>query len=268
MLGRQSSFVLGAMDSLQSAQHCTGGVVTRFAKVDTPRHVHLTNDDGRTHHPAWLSHHAVDRASPSRSACMRAIASAKSPLQTVGCSQRTRLLTSTKIRTLLAPSIFQTALLVGWKGQRITAHADALNFCNSDTQHDLGAIQPPELRFPRIDNAVLRPFTCFHFYSLHHASNKQPRQTAQAKDAKLPYKLLNSQMHPKGQNFQHTTLLCTEFKRRFVLACRHSAPTHHKELNAQDNAQKHVLFCHHQLELSASTPLQSICPSIASSSVV
>ena len=199
---------------------------------------------------------------------MRAIAIAKSPLQNAGRSQRARLLTTTTMRTLLAPSIFQTSLLVGWKGQRITARADTLNFCIFDTQHDLGAIQPPALRFPRIDSAVLCIFTHFHFYSLHHASNKQPRQTAQAKDAKLPYRLLNSQMHPKGQNFQHTTLLCTEFKRRFVLACPHSAPTHHREPNAQDETQKHVLFCHHQLELCASTPLQSICPSIASSSVV
>ena len=69
-------------------------------------------------------------------------------------------------------------------------------------------------------------------------------------------------MHPKGQNFQHTTLLYTEFKRLFVLVCPHSAPTHHREPNAQDKTQKYVLFCHHQLELCASTPLQSICPSI------
>ena len=60
---------------------------------------------------------------------MRAIAIAKSPLQDAGRSQRTRLLTTTTMRTLLAPSILQTSLLVGWKGQRITARADTLNFC-------------------------------------------------------------------------------------------------------------------------------------------
>ena len=102
---------------------------------------------------------------------------------------------------LLALSFIQTALLAGWKGLRITPRADTLNICNLDTQHDLGAIQPPALRFPRINSAVLGPFTCFHFHYLHHASNNQPRQTAQAKNTKLPYKLLNSQMHPKGQNF-------------------------------------------------------------------
>ena len=88
---------------------------------------------------------------------MRAIAIAKSPLQDAGRSQRTRLLTTTTMRTFLAPSTFQTVLFVGWKGQRITARADTLNFCVSDTQNDLGAIQPPALRFPRIDSAVL-PF--------------------------------------------------------------------------------------------------------------
>ena len=81
----------------------------------------------------------------------------------------------------------------------------------------------------------------------------------------LLYKLLNSQMHPKGQNFQHTTLLCTEFKRRFVLVCRHSVTTHHREPNAQDITQEHVLFYHHQLEVCVSTPLQSIFPSNTSS---
>ena len=132
---------------------------------------------------------------------MREIAIAKSPLQTVGRSQRTRLLITTTMRLLLALSFIQTALLVGWKGLRVTARADTLNICNLDTQHDLGAIQPLALRFPRIDSAVLRPFICFHFHYLHHASNNQSRRTTQAKNAKLPYKLLNSQMHPKGQNF-------------------------------------------------------------------
>ena len=87
---------------------------------------------------------------------MRTIMIAKSPSQDAGRSQRTRLLTTTTMRPLLAPSIFQTALLVGWKGQRITARTDTLNFCIFDTQQNLGAIQPLALRFPQIDSAVLR----------------------------------------------------------------------------------------------------------------
>ena len=86
---------------------------------------------------------------------MRAIMIAKSPSQDAGRSQRTRLLTTTTMRPLLAPSIFQTALSVGWKGQRITARTDTLNFCISDTQQNLGALQPLALRFPQIDSAVL-----------------------------------------------------------------------------------------------------------------
>ena len=149
--------------------------------------------------------------------CMIAIA--KSPLQDAERRRRGRLLIATNMRFLLAPSIFQTALLVGWKGPRFATAADTLSFCNSVTQHDLGAIQPPALRFPRIACAVLHLLTLFHFYSLHHASNKQPMQTAQADCPILPHSLLHSQVHPKGQNFQHTPLLCTEFKRRFALAC-------------------------------------------------
>ena len=62
---------------------------------------------------------------------MRAIANAKSPLQAAGRNQRTRPLITTRMRFLSAPSIFQTALLVGWKGQRVAARAETLNFCNS-----------------------------------------------------------------------------------------------------------------------------------------
>ena len=132
---------------------------------------------------------------------MQAIPIAKLPLQDAERRQRARLLTTTTMHLLLAPTIFQTARLVGWKGPRFATAADTLNFCNFDTQHDLGVIQPLALRFPPIGSAFLRPLTRFHFCFLHHASNKQPTQIAQAKDAKLPYRLLNSQKHPKEQNF-------------------------------------------------------------------
>ena len=33
---------LGTVDSLQSAQHCAGGAITRFALVITPHRVHYT----------------------------------------------------------------------------------------------------------------------------------------------------------------------------------------------------------------------------------
>ena len=59
---------------------------------------------------------------------MRAIAIAKSPLQIAGRSQRTRPLITTRMRFLSAPSIFQTVLLVGWKGQRVVARAETLIF--------------------------------------------------------------------------------------------------------------------------------------------
>ena len=49
---------------------------------------------------------------------MRMIAIAKSPLQDAERRRRGRLLIATNMRFLLAPSIFQTALLVGWKGPR------------------------------------------------------------------------------------------------------------------------------------------------------
>ena len=86
---------------------------------------------------------------------MRMIAIAKSPLQDAERRQHVRLLIATNMRFFLAPSIFQTALSVGWKGQRITARTDTLNFCISDTQQNLGALQPLALRFPQIDSAVL-----------------------------------------------------------------------------------------------------------------
>ena len=71
--------------------------------------------------------------SPLQSACMHTIAIVKSPLQNVGCHQRTRLFSTTSMRLLLAPSIFQTTLLVGSKRLRVTTYAGTLSFCNSDT---------------------------------------------------------------------------------------------------------------------------------------
>ena len=62
---------------------------------------------------------------------MRAIMIAKSPLQNSVRHQCARPLTTTKMRFLSAPSIFQTALLVGWKGQRVANHAETFIFCNS-----------------------------------------------------------------------------------------------------------------------------------------
>ena len=62
------------------------------------------------------------------------IASAKSPLQLAERCQRVRLLITTKMRLLLAPSIFQTAPLVGWKGLLFAVYAETLNFCYTDTQ--------------------------------------------------------------------------------------------------------------------------------------
>ena len=68
--------------------------------------------------------------------------------------------------------------------------------------------------------------------------------------------------------FQHSSLLCTDSKRWFVFDRQHSAPTHPRERNAQDNTQNCVLFCHHRLDPCASTALQSICSPISSPSVV
>ena len=56
-----------------SVQHCSSGApgaVTRFAVVDRPRRALLIHDFGQPRQPARMSHHPVDRASPSRSACM------------------------------------------------------------------------------------------------------------------------------------------------------------------------------------------------------
>lgn len=137
MLDWQGFRALSAIASLQSAQHSIGGVVMCFTYVDKPCHVHYSLYDNWTHQPAWLPHHEVDRASASRSACMRRIAIEKLRLHAVVHHYRAHLLTAAKIRRLAAPSTFHTALLIDWKGLRVTKRLKHSNIA-SDSPNAFG----------------------------------------------------------------------------------------------------------------------------------
>ena len=84
-----------------------------------------------TRQPAWWSHHAVDRALPSRFASMCAITITKSQLQRAVRHQCACQVIPARFQHSLGPSIFHTTLLIGWKGQRVTARPDTLKICIS-----------------------------------------------------------------------------------------------------------------------------------------
>ena len=127
-----------------------------------------------THQPAWVSHHADDSASPSRSASMRAIVIAKSPLQNAVRHQCARQAIPARFQHSLAPSMFQTALLVGWKGQHITACADTLEICISVHLVQFGRNSTNWNSSHETRAWFFTLSTLFPSCSLHHASNNQP----------------------------------------------------------------------------------------------
>ena len=136
-LARSCCNALSVAISLLGAQHCTGGGATRFTRVMTPRRVHYAI----VHVNRCGSHtnRSIARRHRDLHAC-HAIAMVKLRFHQARRRQRARPLTATKTGSLAVRSIFQTALLVGWKEARVAARQKTPTMYHNGTQCTLHII--------------------------------------------------------------------------------------------------------------------------------
>ena len=184
---------MGGVFCLLGVQHCAGGAVTRCPYLISPRRVH----------------YAIGQISERGGHIKRAIAHHHGDLH--------------------AWHAIESSNLVFWWQRSTNAHAHQLALQRADSkplptpkprnwsvrvgiisqhrrnpQNSAVCYQPKSIwgqfshlqQVPRDESVVLYSFRSF---SLHHASNNQPKQTAQADCLTLPHSLLHTQVHPIGR---------------------------------------------------------------------